>query len=248
VLLLRTPAGNTARRSGETAVQSSGERKRDRERSDAVLGGVAQDMRSNEPPRSVLSLRIFSPSFPSFSLPFLPPFPHLSLQYLLSPDMAAWLSESGFFGKQNSKGEIVDIKENSLTNYYKNVVANVSNLSQEQRQQAQEILHDYYSHMVMLKEQRSQASSDLSQYLASGSKTESSLDLSGVVAVENLRVGLATENAAFQTAMSRLLMTLTPLQEAEFFIRVAHINGSMIRLRAVWQSLSKTRSRENSAE
>jgi len=164
------------------------------------------------------------------------------LELLLSMDTAQQLAIAGFFGEERAQVEVPQSPE-SMTIFVKKLLAEVQTLSEEQKGRINAFLENHYEKLEEIREVRNQLNQELAGYFASQnaapSKQNFSSTFSVLASLEQLRQNLAAESFQYEDAMEKIMLVLTPLQAAQFYLRIEFQHGAVLQLKAVWETLTK---------
>eukprot|EP00027_Filamoeba_sp_ATCC50430_P008019 CAMPEP_0168548750 /NCGR_PEP_ID=MMETSP0413-20121227/4735_1 /TAXON_ID=136452 /ORGANISM="Filamoeba nolandi, Strain NC-AS-23-1" /LENGTH=482 /DNA_ID=CAMNT_0008579089 /DNA_START=82 /DNA_END=1530 /DNA_ORIENTATION=+ len=163
-----------------------------------------------------------------------------SLNQLISPATVGQLVDNGFF-EDKSKVETL-ARKGSLANLVEKLQKEIKSLNQEQLDHLNKELQAHHSRLEVIYKEREELTQRITVHFRElkNSKSDFSKFLETLSCLEHLRKSLEDEAQEWTRSMQAMLGgTLSPLQMAQFLLKVEFQHASVCQLNTVWSSLNK---------
>ncbi|KAL6069038.1 hypothetical protein QOT17_007764 [Balamuthia mandrillaris] len=171
------------------------------------------------------------------------------INMLLSPNAAVQLAKVGFFAGQVSQVDM-PTKEENITSFVHKILTEIYSVTEHQKRTIAKAIEHHYQALDELMEERQQLNNELhghfarhtqavmkGQHLNAHSKQDQRTLLDTVVTMQYLRDNMKQEAEVYEDTTLKILLCLTPRQQAQFYLNVEFTHQSVRQLKKMWDSM-----------
>ncbi|KAL6044603.1 hypothetical protein QOT17_023260 [Balamuthia mandrillaris] len=171
------------------------------------------------------------------------------INMLLSPNAAVQLAKVGFFAGQVSQVDM-PTKEENITSFVHKILTEIYSVTEHQKRTIAKAIEHHYQALDELMEERQQLNNELhghfarhtqaamkGQHLNVHSKQDQRTLLDTVVTMQYLRDNMKQEAEVYEDTTLKILLCLTPRQQAQFYLNVEFTHQSVRQLKKMWDSM-----------